>query len=231
MKKLALTSVCALAMVGTLFAQGTVSWNGISAAAMTAQTNTALSPFYGGTGSGGTVGSTLGAASLGTGYYYELLYAPFSGTQATISTLGNLLSWQDTGLSATNNPFSAGRLAPINPNSGATVPWPNGVTNSIVMVGWSANLGTTWAAVSNVLATSTFFAPGSFLGVSTTGYINPYATGVSPGAALFATGPSTQGLPIYSLNTQLYALPVPEPGTLALAGLGGLSLLLFRRRK
>jgi hypothetical protein len=27
------------------------------------------------------------------------------------------------------------------------------------------------------------------------------------------------------------ALPIPEPGTLALAGLGGLSLLLFRRRK
>jgi hypothetical protein len=31
---------------------------------------------------------------------------------------------------------------------------------------------------------------------------------------------------------QLYLLPVaPEPGTLALAGLGGLTLFLFRRRQ
>jgi hypothetical protein len=30
---------------------------------------------------------------------------------------------------------------------------------------------------------------------------------------------------------QLSINPVPEPSTLALAGLGGLSLLLFRRRK
>jgi hypothetical protein len=29
----------------------------------------------------------------------------------------------------------------------------------------------------------------------------------------------------------LYLVPVPEPTTLALAGLGGLSLLLFRRQR
>jgi hypothetical protein len=68
-----------------------------------------------------------------------------------------------------------------------------------------------------------------FFGVTSTGYT---ASGSSnPGATLFATAANAQGLPILSLNTQLYLVPVPEPTTLALAGLGGLSLLLFRRQR
>jgi hypothetical protein len=42
--------------------------------------------------------------------------------------------------------------------------------------------------------------------------------------ALFSGTGITQGF-------TLFAVPVPEPATMALAGLGGLSLLLFRRRK
>ena len=69
-----------------------------------------------------------------------------------------------------------------------------------------------------------------FLGVTTTGYINPGTA--NPGVAVFGIAPiANVGLPIQSVGTQLYALPVPEPGTMALAGLGGLALLLFRRRK
>jgi hypothetical protein len=54
------------------------------------------------------------------------------------------------------------------------------------------------------------------------------ATGESP----YFSGPSSTGV---NLNQQyLYAIsivPVPEPTTLALAGLGGLSVLMFRRKK
>jgi hypothetical protein len=235
MKKLALTTVCALAMVGAAFAQGNLNWQSITAAAMTAQSNsTAYSPFFGGGSTGsGAIGSAGGAASLGTGFYYELLYTSFSGTQATIPTLASLLAWNDTGLEASNS-TTAGRLSTINPNAGATVPWSPGTTDSIVLVGWSADLGATWGVVSNELANSTYAAvlagQQGFLGVSTTGYTTTFTTSTSPGATVFGTA-QPQGLPINSLLTQLYLLPVPEPTTLALAGLGGLSLLLFRRQR
>jgi hypothetical protein len=60
-----------------------------------------------------------------------------------------------------------------------------------------------------------------FVGVSAVG------TGVgatSPVQLLFGVGE------INSL-INLYLVPVPEPATFALIGLGGLSLLLFRRRQ
>jgi hypothetical protein len=231
MKKLALTTVCALAMTGAAFAQGNVNWSVISPAAMTAQTNsTQISPLFGGAANvGGAVGNTALAAG---GFYYELLYTTYSGTQATIPTLAALLSWSDTGLSANNSASSAGKLVPIANTGAAQVPWSPGTTDSIVLVGWSANLGTTWGSVSNVLVNWNNNMPGAFFGVSTTGYITPFSTSTSPGATVFASAPvAGTGTPIYSLNTPLYLLPVPEPASLAIAGLGGLSLLLFRRQR
>jgi hypothetical protein len=232
MKKLVLTTACALAVTGAAFAQGTVSFSTISPAAMTAQTNsTAYSPLLGGGATGsGAVGATGTAYA---GYYYELLYTTYSGSQATIPTLASLLAWNDTGLGATNA-SSAGHLVPIAGSTDATVPWATGNTDSIVLVGWSADLGTTWGVVSNELANSTYAAvlagQQGFFGVSTTGFIA--AGGANPGATVFNNAPvAGTGTPIFSLNTQLYLLPVPEPTTLALAGLGGLSLLLFRRQR
>jgi hypothetical protein len=226
MKKLVLTTVCALVVTGVGFAQN-LNWGSISAAAMTAQTNsTAYSPLFGGGSTGaGAVGATTTAA---TAFYYELLYTSYSGSQATIPSLSALLSWGDTGLAA-NNQSIAGRLTPISANTAASVPWSAGTTDSIVLVGWSANLGTTWGSVSNVLANWNNNMPNAFFGVSTTGYIT--SSSANPGAGVFNNAPTVFGLPINSLNTQLYLLPVPEPATMALVGLGGLSLLLFRRQR
>jgi hypothetical protein len=234
MKKLALTSVCALAMTGAAFAQGFVNWGSISFANVTAQTNsTQYSPFFGGAATGsGAVGLTGGAAS--TGFYYELLDTTYNGSGSipTIANLAALLTWQDSALGATNS-NTAGRLTVINPNAGAPVPWAAGVTNSIVLAGWSANMGTTWGVVSNELAHQTYGA-NSFFGITTTGFIAAGSSSVA-GATVFNNGPvAGTGTPIQSLNTQLYLLPsivVPEPATMALVGLGGLSLMLFRRQR
>jgi hypothetical protein len=247
MKQLALAIVSAVAISGAAFAQGTVNWSSLNPAAFTAQTNSILlSPLFGGGSSG--LGAGAGGGNSGftgtaaTGFYYELLYsATFTGSQlsggsAPSNSFANLFggTWQDTGLSATNTTSSFGRGVPIAGNTGATVPWANGITNNIIIVGWSANLGTSWLVVSNELAnwTSTYegtFVGNSFFGVTAAGFINPGSS--NPGVAVTGTSAGSQGLPVNSPATPLYLLPVPEPSTMALAGLSGLSLLLFRRRK
>jgi hypothetical protein len=242
MKKIVLTSFCTLALAGAALAQGNVGWLTISAGAMTAQTNsTTYSPFFGGGAAvGGTVGVTTGNASAGTGFYYELLYTgSYNGSTAGVAptTLTALGTWTDSALEASNNPVvsSSGRLVTMNANTAAQVNGMNvGTTNYIILVGWSANLGSTWATADAHLNNANYLSGLStqaFFGISNVGFINPVSTSTSPGAALFGTAVTTQGTPINSLNTQLYVIPVPEPGTMALAALSGASLLLFRRRK
>lgn len=250
MKKLVLTIVSAMAVAGAAFAQGTVNWStGFVPTAINVQTNgSVISPIEGGgAGSLGT-GVAGGSAIAGTGYYYELLYnTSFSGSQVSgLSSPSNSFAtlfgggWLDAGLTATNA-NTAGRLAAMSPSTGATVPWANGTTNNVVLVGWSANLGSVWggvSGVSNLLANwpanqGTYAGQYNWFGVSTAGFLNPGT--VNPGVGPFSTSAQTYGLPINSGTTagnmNLYLLPVPEPSTMALAGLGGLSLLLFRRRK
>ena len=239
MKKLTLTIVCALAVTGAALAQGTLMWSSFVPTAITAQTNaTVCSPLFGGGSTGGgTVGATAGGA---TAFYYELLYnTAFTGSQIASPTLAALTdgSWIDSGLEATNTGI-AGRILPIAPSTQASVAgWAGGIgslggkTNNIVLVGWSANLGTSWSVVSGELANWGFnpLFPNAYFGESTTGYLVPNQG--NPGCTVFVTTATLNGLPINSVNTQLYLLPTPEPSTIALAGLGGFTLLLFRRRK
>jgi PEP-CTERM motif len=249
MKKIALTSVCALALAGVAFGQGNLAWNVISPAAMTTVTNaTTVSVFFGG-GSSGIVGAGSGSTAVAAnGFYYELLYTgSYNGITNGVAptTLSGLATWTDSGLEATNSVSSAGKLAPIAGNAGAQVSGMNpgtgpgtGTTNYIMLVGWSANLGTTWGGANGALAhlqSSSYIAglgTEAFFGVSNIGFIAPATTSTSPGATVFGTAATPYGTPINSLNTTLYLVgATPEPGTMALAALGGASLLLFRRRK
>jgi len=249
MKKLIIASACVLATAGAAFAQGNVNWTGPSAAAFTAQTNSgvyssfsALNP-GGAVNGGGTVGNTTGVASTGSGFYFELLIGSVwaGSAQAAPSTFGGLGAWSDTGLEASNNPaaLSTGRFIAMQANSGTTL---NGmstsVSNNLIMVGWSANLGATYAAALANAQNSAFLTAlqvaGStaFWGVSHVGFLEALASTSAVGTTLFGNSTIAQGTPISSLLTPLDVIaPVPEPGTLALAALGGASLLLFRRKK
>lgn len=240
MKKLIITSLCSVAVAGVAFSQGNINWTGPSAAAFTFQTNSMTYSMYGlnpgaSTG-GGAIGGGLGATTANGGYYFALLVgAVYTGTaEAAPTTLAGFSSWSNSGLQATNNPNGNGRTAVMSGNAGATVnALSTTVSNNIIMVGWSANLGTTW---STALATleSGVWSGNAFFGTSSVGYVEGADTSVSPGNSVFGTAPNSNGsgVPIFSLNTPLYLVaPVPEPGTLALAALGGASLLLFRRKK
>ena len=226
MKKIVLTSVCALSIAAGAFAQGTLNWGAIIPTYMTAQTNsTTISPLYGGgSADNGSIGAT--AATVG-GFYYELLWS--SGAVAgQPSTLEALASWNDTGLSAANA-TTAGRISPTPSNTGAAVNgWAAGAANNLLLVGWSSNLGTSWTQVLATLQSPELLIGVSgqaFFGMSSVG--NVVASAGNPGTTIFGTGVGQ----INSPNTQLYLVQVPEPGTMALAALGGASLLLFRRRK
>jgi hypothetical protein len=235
------TIIALLISFGTICAclgQGTVNWDLISSSAITVQTNTGTSSLFGSPSSG--INGNIAPASSGQVFYFELLYnTDFTGSQATVPGAASLFggTWLDTGLEATNSNI-AGVLAPVNPTFAATVPWGSGTTNNIMLVGWSGNLGSSWATVSNELAQAALngnytlldiAADGQplYFGESSTGYIEPGSS--NPGSLAFASGPTSYGLPIYSLDMQLY-VPVPEPAALALAGVGAVSLFLFRRR-
>jgi len=233
MKKLLVTlSLSALVTAG--FAQGTVNF-GPNAAATNFRTNAlAAVNVYAGAQSSGVTAIAPG------GYYYEVLTAP-STAPAVDASLQALIpggAWSDTGLLATNNTSAAGRM-----NGGAPVVaanWPGAPSpgQSFIIVGWSAQEGTTWAQVAAKLAGATFsggkwtgplLVPGGFLGATIRG--NAVAgAGTTPAFSLFS-GAGTQGTGVTG-TTDLFVIDVvPEPSTFALIGLGSAALLIFRRRK
>jgi len=176
-------------------------------------------------GSGGT-GNVFTSTQAPNGYFYALLMQSYAGSGPTANGSLSALAangWLFSGAFGPNA-LGAGKIS-----GGATTvttagdALPAGTPNQFLVVGWSANEGTSWAIVANELQNGTLVV-GGYIGASLVG------TGVSatsPSEQIFGGTGVTAG---WTLN-QVNVVASPEPGTLALAGLGGLSLLAFRRKK
>jgi hypothetical protein len=178
---------------------------------------------------GGTQGSMLQPAGT---YYFELLFVPNTGQGLPTFGTATLGAWTDSTMSGTNQgngiPTAAyiGHIIGQNAAAGEAVTgWLSGASAYYVVLGWTANEGS-WATVQNVLEGNaswlTTGTAGGLFGYSMVGYA---VGGTSPAPATILFGTAT-GL----INAGWDLNPVPEPSVLALAGLGGLSLLLMRRR-
>jgi hypothetical protein len=228
-------------MAAGVFAQGYVSLANNSS--LLVLTNGGVSSQFGWGNDSASAGA--GEAPNTTAYLLAVLVQPYDGTITTDTNVWDG-SWSFTGLITSNlQSGTAGRIAPllnVQANN-----WPAGVTNQVIIVGWSVNMGSTWNDVSNlIIAAEALGGFGWFVGselpvdapvyfgVSSVGFISASPSGF--GFSIWsASGPTVYGNPISSGFT-LYDLPltinaVPEPSMITLACFGGLSLLLFRRRR
>jgi len=140
---------------------------------------------------------------------YGLFYGTGATKPATLTFLG---------IAGVNSTVSAGIIAAADGSVVTALPitgtQPNDANVWVQIAGWSASAGTDWAAAPYFGATAVVNAAN--LGPST-----------GPGAALWQTASGTDPK---KFAGGFVISAVPEPTTMALAGLG-LAALLFRRRK
>ena len=238
MKTLLLTISLAAAGATAALAQGTIAVYNTGASYLT-YTDAYSSYSSADNGVYVTTGTGVGKASTGTDkYYYALLVQPYNAT----NTDNPLQAGYTLAMMATNALVAGGLSGSGGSGGSAVANWTapttsannSGGLDNYILVGWSANEGTTWLEVSNELATGAWNyigGPGSGLfGVSALGSGYPGGgTGSPPPAApnIFGTGINAGGL---TGGITLFGLTVPEPSTIALAGLGVSALVDFRRR-
>jgi len=167
------------------------------------------------------------ASGHGGQYWFALLQSPkLNAGDPAFTDYFAAGVWAGAGPIATNQ-NAAGR---ITGGIGLTVPqWAAGDTHSFFVVGWSADNGSTfnpaWITAGAVHTLYGDFkgTPTGFFGVSAIapGGIAGGGPQSMPNLSIFG---GTQGIP-----TGFNLVPVPEPATIALAGLAA-ALVIFRRR-
>ncbi|HLH55006.1 MAG TPA: PEP-CTERM sorting domain-containing protein [Verrucomicrobiae bacterium] len=159
-----------------------------------------------------TINNQTATASGPVGsWYYGLLIG--SGSNPDAFTFAGVYA---TNL-ATAGRFFGGTSVPV-------TAWVAGSTTNYAVAMWSSSLGATFQ--------SSWLA-GNFGGKTGNFGISPVATGISGGAG----SPASPAYNLFGGTTGIQtgfnalAVGVPEPSSMALAGLGAAALLIFRRRK
>jgi hypothetical protein len=182
-------------------------------------------------------GALQGATPAG-GYYYALLVAP--STQNTIGSAdGSFAGWSL--VTVGQNTGTAGRLSGNNAdnNTAVQVTQSIGTTADFAIVGWSGNIGSDWNAVR--AGFHGYAANGSWA------ITDPTKPGGTTGAWFGVSAVANDIIlqPLGSIYNSVFGaasagqipgmnlvtVPVPEPSTIALAGLGAAAIVIFRRRK
>jgi len=193
---------------------------------------------------GGAAAGTLAAnaGTVGTTYYFALFIsstapgatAAISGTSASTYAFQNGSGWTFDNPSSTagylgaayaTNNGTAGQFTATDqdPANSSQTLLASGAAQYFVVVGWSANIGSTLTALASYLADPTVTG---WVGQSAaSGSILP---GTPSGSEVAVMGKNAPGIPGFTLGE---VVPTPEPATMALAAIGGASLLLFRRKK
>src|SRR5713101_5405739 len=138
MKKL--LTIAALIGAGAVsFGQGYVAFFNASNSRISQNTNSSTS---------GGSGAALQPVAAPFSYWYTLLWAPTTLTTVSTTSDPTLNGWTWAGAAAygTNNP-TAGRMSAYGfDGAGAAVQGvASGATANYVVVGWSSNIGSTWA--------------------------------------------------------------------------------------
>jgi hypothetical protein len=217
MKKL-LTLAALLGAASLSFGQGTVNFSAGAAASTRISTNSVY------------LGASTGAiSSPRDSFYFALFVAPTNAVTSVGSAFRadpTTLGYTFTGLIGTNSGV-LGRLTGNNSDGVALVPgYATSASGNFIVVGWSANLGASWAAVQTWL--QNYDANGianAYYGSSQGAFSVQLGGGAIPAGGIFGGGVGQIA------GFTLGLAPVPEPSTFALAGLGAAALLIFRRRK
>lgn len=237
MKRLILTALALVAGIALAQAQGTIT---IASTAPTVYTNdfTHSGPATGASGTfifevlDMTQGAWGGLTSVQQAEAYDLFDYSQAVTLWTDSSVSGINSTLHAGgINSSGNATAANWAAPTSSAGYSTAPSYDFYT----IVGWSANLGN-WSTVSAGLANGTLLDTQETIAFGQTMQVAYNYAGGGPGAlpsadlfGISPTGlPGSGGLPTIDALTLIV---VPEPATLALVGLGGLSMLFRRRRK
>jgi hypothetical protein len=201
MKKLLLTTLLVGATLAS-FAQGQINWANTSTTLISL--NGSSMPFNSG-----------GAAA----YNFGLFIAPVGTAAPDMTGPGGLngiadANWQLVAAYTVNSTATGGAGRTLNPGVATLNGFTPGTSVNFIVRAWqSGSGGNDWAAA----------RPGlTYLGTSALG------TAIAGGGAFPI--PGAFGVAVGQIGG-FNVVPIPEPSSMALAGLGAAGLLLFRRRK